>query len=79
MTDQGLGLIEAVKESGRMALSPPVGEHIAVVTVFLVLSSIGNSTGIGILFTQPFATLFVLLIYELKRRRMLPPPSRGAV
>jgi len=79
MTDQRLGLIEAVKESGRMALSPPVGEHIAVVTVFLILSSIGNSTGIGILFTQPFATLFVLLVYELKRRRMLPPPPRGEI
>jgi hypothetical protein len=77
MTDQGLGLIEAVKESGRMALDPPIGEHIAIVVVFLVLSSIGNSTGIGVLFTQPFATLFVLLVYELKRRRMLPPPSKN--
>lgn len=77
MTDQGLGLIEAVKESCRMALYPPVGEHIAVVVVFLVLSSIGNSTGIGVLFTQPFATLFVLLVYEFKRRRMLPPPLKN--
>ncbi len=75
MTDQELGLIEALKESSNMALQAPVGEHVAVVAVFLVLNSIGNSTGIGVLFTQPFATLFVLSVYELKRRRMLPLPE----
>jgi len=77
MTDQELGLVEAVKESGRMALQPPVSEHIAVIAVFLVLNSIGNSTGIGVLFTQPFATLFVLSVYEVKRQRMLPPPPQN--
>ncbi len=87
MTDQGLSLIDAVKTSSRMALEPPVGEQIAVVVVFLIINSIGNSTGIGVLFTQPFATLFILLVYEQKRRRMLcfsetttnsPPPPPGA-
>ncbi len=87
MTDQGLGLIDAVKTSSRMALEPPVGEQIAVVTVFLIINSIGNSTGIGVLFTQPFATLFILLVYERKRRRKItfstnaqntPPPPPGA-
>ena len=75
MTDQGLGLIEALKTSSRMAMNPPVGEHITVVIVFLVLSSIGNSTGIGVLFTQPFATIFVLLFYEQKRQRLLSSPG----
>ena len=88
MTDQGLGLIDAVKTSSRMALEQPVGEQIAVVTVFLIINSIGNSTGIGVLFTQPFATLFILLVYERKRRRKItfsnpaqnnpPPPPPGA-
>ncbi len=88
MTDQGLGLIDAVKTSSRMALEPPVGEQVAVVTVFLILNSIGNSTGIGVLFTQPFATLFILLVYEHKKRRRItfsnsaqnnpPPPPPGA-
>jgi len=78
MTDQNLGLVEAVKESGRMALQDPVGEHIAVIAVFLALNSIGNSTGIGVLFTQPFATLFVLSVYELKRRRILPSSQEKA-
>ena len=77
MTDQELGLVEAVKESSRMALQPPVSEHIAVIAVFLVLNSIGNSTGIGVLFTQPFAILFVLSVYEVKRQRMLPPPPKN--
>ncbi len=75
MTDQGLGLIEALKTSSRMAMNPPVGEHITVVIVFLDLSSIGNSTGIGVLFTQPFATIFVLLFYEQKRQRLLSSPG----
>lgn len=75
MTDQDMGLLDAVKASCRMALNPPVGEQIAVVVVFLILSSIGNSTGIGVLVTQPFATLFILSVYELKRQRMLPPPG----
>ena len=85
MTDQGLGLMDAIKTSSRMAMEPPVNEHIAVVAVFLIINSIGNSTGIGVLFTQPFATLFILLVYERKRRRMIslsrpeinPPPPPG--
>ena len=71
MTDQGLDLIDAIKTSSRMALEPPVSEHIAVVAIFLIINSIGNSTGIGVLFTQPFATLFILMVYERKRRRMI--------
>ncbi len=71
MTDQGLDLMDAIKTSSRMALEPPVSEHIAVVAIFLIINSIGNSTGIGVLFTQPFATLFILMVYERKRRRMI--------
>lgn len=78
MTDQKLGLVEAVKESVAMALEPPVQEHGVVVGVFLVLSFIGNSTGIGVLFTQPFATLFVLMAYEYKRCAALPPPGTSS-
>jgi hypothetical protein len=72
MTDEGLGLVEAIKESSRLALEPPVGEYIVVIFIFLIINSIGNSTAIGIFFTQPFATIFILLVYEIKRRRMLP-------
>lgn len=75
MTDQQLGLLDAIKESGRMALQPSVSEHVAVLAVFLVLNTIGNSTGIGVLFTQPFTSLFILLVYDIKRRKLLPQPE----
>ncbi|NOQ46338.1 MAG: hypothetical protein GQ559_06655 [Desulfobulbaceae bacterium] len=75
MTDGGMSLFDALKESGRMAMQPPVSEHLVVIAVYLVLSSIGNSTGLGALFTQPFVTLFVLSVYETKLTRLLPGPQ----
>lgn len=81
MTDQRLDLIEAVKESARMALEQPRGEHIAVVLVLVILDSIGSSVGVGILLTHPYVCLFILSAYEEKRRRQIsgprknPPPS----
>lgn len=75
MTDRGMNLFDAVKESGRMAMQPPISEHLVVVAVYLVLSSIGSSTGLGALFTQPFATLFVLSVYDVKLTRLLPGPQ----
>ena len=40
MTDKGMGLIEAVKESSRMAMEDPVVEHVAVVAIYIGLSLI---------------------------------------
>ncbi|WP_457573897.1 hypothetical protein [Desulfolithobacter sp.] len=74
MTDRNMGLFDALSESWRMAVQKPLSEQFAVVAVYVVLTSIGNSTGLGALFTQPFATLFVLSVYEVKRRRLLPEP-----
>ncbi|MFP7754450.1 hypothetical protein ACLG6S_07320 [Thermodesulfobacteriota bacterium B35] len=75
MTDRSMGLVDAARESIRMAMEPPLAEQLAVVAVYLVLNSIGNSTGIGLLFTQPYGTLFVLSVYEVKRRRLLTGPG----
>ena len=75
MTDQQMTLFDAIKESSRMALEEPISEHLAVVAVYVVLGSIGNSTGIGALFTQPYSCLFVLSTYEQKRRRLLTGPA----
>ncbi|HHO47119.1 MAG TPA: hypothetical protein ENN06_01465 [Desulfobacteraceae bacterium] len=66
MTDRQMGLIEAVKESSRMALEEPVTEHLAVVAIFLGITAVGQSFILGTLFTQPFATIFILLVYEWK-------------
>ena len=77
MTDRDLGLIDAVKESSRMALEEPVAEHIAVVALYIGITAIGQSFILGALFTQPFATIFILLVYETKIKKELPQPAGG--
>ena len=66
MTDKRLGLIDALKESWAMAMAQPVSDHIIVVILFLVLTSLGSSLPFAFLITQPIAT-FVLLGAYLKR------------
>ncbi len=63
MTDQKMGLMDAIKKSWQMALKDNVAEHIVVAILFIGLMSIGSSVFIGTLFTQPFATLFILSVY----------------
>lgn len=72
MTDQDYALFDALRESYRMSVQKPVSEHLAVVVVYLVLTSVGTSTGLLSIVTTPFATLFVLSVYEAKRIRQLP-------
>ncbi len=80
MTDQRLGLVEAIKESSRMAMEQPIVEHIAVVAVLIILDSIGSSIVFGGLVTHPYACLFILAVYEVKKQRQIsssstePPP-----
>ena len=64
MTDKGMGLIEAVKESSRTALEDPVIEHIAVVAIYIGLTAIGQVVPFGIIFTLPIATIFILYVFE---------------
>ncbi|OEU79519.1 MAG: hypothetical protein BA872_05460 [Desulfobacterales bacterium C00003060] len=68
MTDKRLGLIEAIKESYRMAVRDGIGEHIVVAILFLGISGIGSSFILGSLFTQPLATIFLLSVYDEKTR-----------
>ncbi|MCI5131210.1 MAG: hypothetical protein D3904_06730 [Candidatus Electrothrix sp. EH2] len=75
MTDRKMGLIKAVKESSRMALEQPVGEHIAVVAVLIILNSIGSSVVFGALLTHPYACFFILSVYEAKQRRQITGPG----
>ena len=75
MTDQRLGLIEAIKESSRMALDEPISEHVAVVAVLIILDSIGSSVGVGTLLTHPYACLFILSVYEERRHRQITGPE----
>jgi len=63
MTDKKLGLMEAIKTSWKMSVQGNIADHIVVVILFIGLLSIGSSVFIGTLFTQPFATIFVLSVY----------------
>jgi hypothetical protein len=85
MSDGGLGLVDAVKASWRMAMKDSVADHIVVVILFVGLMAVGSSVFIGILFTQPFATVFLVSVY-LERvgstqpaPAQTPPPPPGTV
>lgn len=66
MTDRGLGIFDAIKESYRMSTTGPIAENVVVVIVFWIITVIGSSAFIGFLFTQPLATLFLMSVYEEK-------------
>ena len=63
MVDKKMGIVEAIKASWDMAIQGNIADHIVVVILFIGLISIGSSVFIGTLFTQPFATILVLLAY----------------
>jgi hypothetical protein len=78
MTDRQMGLVDALKTSWQMALKENVADHVVVVILFFGLMAIGSSVFIGTLFTQPFATIFLISIY-LERMKdaneiQAPPP-----
>jgi hypothetical protein len=77
MTDQKMGLIDAVKTSWQMALQESVADHIVVVILFVGLMAVGGSVFVGILFTQPFAMVFMVSVY-LERVENPPAPEAQA-
>ncbi len=66
MTDKGMGLMDAIRESFRMSTGKNTLDQIVIMVIYLGLSAVGGSVFIGWLFTQPFATVFLLSIYEQK-------------
>ncbi len=64
MTDKGLGVVDALKESFRLAFKVNIGEHVVVVLIFWLIQAIGGSVAIGALFTTPIATLFLMSVFE---------------
>lgn len=79
MTEENMGLIDAVKTSWQMVTGDKIADHIVVVILVVGLSFIGTSVVVGTLFTQPFATIFVMSVYlermEQTSRTMTAPPS----
>ncbi|HEU18616.1 MAG TPA: hypothetical protein ENO00_04430 [Deltaproteobacteria bacterium] len=78
MTDKGMGVMEAVKESFRMSTSGNIVDQIVIVVIYLGLSVVGGSVFIGWLFTQPFATVFLMLAYEEKVAKSLKTETASA-
>ena len=66
MTDRRLSLIDAIKESYRMSTTGNLVDNIIVAILFIGVVTIGGSTLIGTLLTQPFASVFLAVVYEEK-------------
>ncbi len=64
MTDQKLGLFDALKMSWDKALQAPVSDHIIVVIIYLVIMSLGSSLPFAFLITQPMATFILVGAYQ---------------
>lgn len=73
MTDKQLDIVEAVKESYAMGRRGELVDHVVVVIIFMAITVIGGTVFIGVLFTQPLATLFLLSPYEEKINTASPP------
>jgi membrane-anchored glycerophosphoryl diester phosphodiesterase (GDPDase) len=74
MTDRGMNVIDAVKESYAMSRRGEIVDHVVVVIIFMAITMIGGTVFIGVLFTQPLATLFLLSTYE-EKISATPPPA----
>jgi membrane-anchored glycerophosphoryl diester phosphodiesterase (GDPDase) len=74
MTDKKMGLLDAVKESWRMAVRKPVGDQVVLMVVYLLLMSLGSSIAVAVLFTQPLASFLVLSVYRERQGQSTPPP-----
>lgn len=64
MVDKQYGLLDAIKKSISMVTSPHLSDHIIVFIIFSALTAVGGSSFVGFLLLQPFATLFLLSVYE---------------
>jgi len=52
MTDQKLGLIDAIKTSYAMSMKGSIADHVVMIIIFLGIVMIGNAVFIGSLFTK---------------------------
>lgn len=90
MTDKDMGLMEALKESWRMAVEKPMADQVVLMLLYLVIMALGGSIAVAILFTQPLATFLVLSVYRERLEEgntdttaaptppPLPPTGEGA-
>lgn len=82
MTDKQMGLLDALKESWRMATRAPISNQFVVMVLYMVIVALGGSIAVAVLFTQPLATFFILSVYEERLngdKRITPPPTPPAI
>jgi hypothetical protein len=78
MTDQGMSLLDAIKESWNMAVEKPVTDQIILVVLYLVIVSLGSSVMVAVLFAQPLASFLVLSVYQERLQWVKQPSIAGA-
>lgn len=74
MTDKQMNAVDALKESYALSRRGEIVDHVVLVIIFIAITMIGGTVFIGVLFTQPLATLFLLSTYE-ERINATPPPA----
>jgi hypothetical protein len=73
MTDRGLNLVHALKESYAASVEGNKVEHLIAVILFVAISAIGGTFIIGSVITMPLATAFMVSIYEERFKAGSPP------
>ncbi|MGD9975443.1 MAG: hypothetical protein AB7S77_20470 [Desulfatirhabdiaceae bacterium] len=69
MTDRNLGIVDALKESYRMAVKEQILDHVIVVVLYLGILALGGTIFVGFLFACPLANVFLVSIYNEKAGR----------
>jgi hypothetical protein len=72
MVEQKIDLVAAIKTSWQMSVQDNLADQIVVVILYLGFIAIGSSVFIGTLLTQPFATVFLISVYQEKIRSGAP-------
>lgn len=73
MTDKDMGVMDAIKESYRMAIQGQVIDHVVLVVLYLGIIALGSSVFIGFLFTSPLATVLLASVYLEKTNGAVTP------
>jgi hypothetical protein len=78
MVERDLGLVDAVMESYEMVTKDGVRDHVVALVIFAGISAVGSSVLLGVLFTQPLATIFLVSIYLSLAGAEAPAPGESA-
>jgi hypothetical protein len=64
MTDKDMGLMDALKESWRMATEKPLADQLILMLLYTVIMALGSSVAVAVVLTQPLAIFLVLSVYR---------------